>query len=90
MTAMADDLQFRSAVELLRLGFGELVPMEIISIDRAKLPAESLRLLVVMLAMAGEERPAHGMARLWLRRDLWDHHPQDAAGLGDRVPESVS
>lgn len=70
VTAMADDLQFRSAVELLRLGFGELVPMEIISIERGKLPAESLRLLVVMLAMAGEERPAHGMARLWLRRDL--------------------
>lgn len=68
--AMADDLQFKSAVELLRLGFGELVPMEIINIERAKLPPESHRLLVVMLAMAGEERPAHGMARLWLRKDL--------------------
>lgn len=68
--AMADDLQFRSAVELLRLGFGELVPMEVLGIERSRLPPESLRLLVVMLAMAGEERPAHGMARLWLRRDL--------------------
>lgn len=70
VTAMAADLQFRSAVELLRLGFGELVPMEVLGIERADLPAESLRLLVVMLAMAGEERPAHGMARLWLRKDL--------------------
>lgn len=68
--AMATDLQFRSAVELLRLGFGELVPMEVLGIARANLPPESLRLLVVMLAMSGEERPAHGMARLWLRRDL--------------------
>jgi soluble lytic murein transglycosylase len=70
VTAMASDPQFRSAVELLRLGFGELVPMEILGIDRAALPPESHRLLVVMLAMAGEERPAHGMARLWLRKDL--------------------
>ncbi|MBL8920767.1 MAG: transglycosylase SLT domain-containing protein [Myxococcaceae bacterium] len=70
VTAMAADLQFRAAVELLRLGFGELVPMEILGIDRAALPPESHRLLVVMLAMAGEERPAHGMARLWLRKDL--------------------
>lgn len=68
--AMADDVQFQSAVELLRLGFGELVPMEILGIDRAKAPPEAHRLLVMMLAMAGEERPAHGMARLWLRRDL--------------------
>lgn len=70
VTAMSDDLQFQSAVELLRLGFGDQVPMEILGINRAKLPAESLRLLVVMLAMSGNERPAHGMARLWLRHDL--------------------
>lgn len=67
---MKDDVQFQSAVELLRMGFGELVPMEILGIDRAKAPPEAHRLLVMMLAMAGEERPAHGMARLWLRRDL--------------------
>ncbi len=67
---LVDVPQFKSAVELLRLGFGELVPMEIVSMNRAALPRESLRLLVLMLAMAGHERAAHGMARLWLRRDL--------------------
>ncbi|MCA2977651.1 MAG: lytic transglycosylase domain-containing protein [Myxococcaceae bacterium] len=67
---VATDVQFQSAVELLRLGFGELVPMELLAVDRAKAPPDVHRLLVLMLAMAGEERPAHGMARLWLRRDL--------------------
>ncbi|MBE2248207.1 MAG: transglycosylase SLT domain-containing protein [Myxococcus sp.] len=70
VTAMKDDLQFQSAVELLRLGFGDQVTMEVLGIDRKRLPAESLRLLVVLLSMAGQERSAHGMARLWLRRDL--------------------
>ncbi len=67
---VADDPQFHSAVELLRLGFGELVPMEVLSVDRTNLPADSLRLLVHVLALSGEARAAHGMTRLWLRRDL--------------------
>ncbi len=67
---MAKDPQFLSAVELLRLGFGELVPMEVLSIDRTNLPGDSLRLMVQVLALSGEARPAHGMTRLWLRRDL--------------------
>lgn len=67
---LATDPQFASAVELLRLGFGELVPMEILAIDRTRLPTESLRLMVLVLSMAGEERSAHGLARLWLRKDL--------------------
>lgn len=67
---LANDPQFASAVELLRLGFGELVPMEILAIDRTALPADSLRLMVLVLSLAGEERSAHGLARLWLRRDL--------------------
>lgn len=67
---LASDPQFQSAVELLRLGFGELVPMEILAIDRTGLPPDSLRLMVLVLSLAGEERSAHGLARLWLRRDL--------------------
>ena len=67
---LGNDPQFASAVELLRLGFGELVPMEILAIDRTALPSESLRLMVLVLSLAGEDRAAHGLARLWLRRDL--------------------
>jgi len=67
---VSKDPQFRSAVELLRLGFGELVPMEILSIDRTNLPGDSLRLMVQVLSLSGEARAAHGMTRLWLRRDL--------------------
>jgi soluble lytic murein transglycosylase len=67
---LGNDPQFASAVELLRLGFGELVPMEILAIDRTALPADSLRLMVLVLSLAKEDRAAHGLARLWLRRDL--------------------
>lgn len=67
---LANDPQFASAVELLRLGFGEFVPTEILAIDRTALPAESLRLMVLVLSLAGEARSAHGLARLWLKRDL--------------------
>lgn len=67
---LGNDPQFASAVELLRLGFGELVPMEILAIDRTALPSESLRLMVLVLSLSGEDRAAHGLARLWLRRDL--------------------
>ncbi len=61
---------FHTAVELVRLGFGDLVPTELLSVDRAGLPVESRRVLVHLLSLAGEERTAHGMARLWLRQDL--------------------
>lgn len=67
---LSNDPQFASAVELLRLGFGELVPMEVLAIDRTELPSESLRLMVLILSLAGEQRSAHGLARLWLRKDL--------------------
>ena len=67
---LGSDPQFASAVELLRLGFGELVPMEILAIDRTALPTDSLRLMVLVLSLAKEDRAAHGLARLWLRRDL--------------------
>lgn len=67
---LTNDPQFLSAIELLRLGLGELVPMEILAVDRTGLPADSIRLMVVVLSMAKEERAAHGLARIWLRRDL--------------------
>lgn len=62
--------QLASAIELLRLGFGALVPTELLAIERAGLPPESVRLLVLLMSLSGEERAAHGMARLWLRREL--------------------
>jgi soluble lytic murein transglycosylase len=68
--SLAADPQFRSAIELVRLGFGDHVATEVLAIDRSGLPPASLRLLVLVLAEAGAERQAHGMARLWLRRDL--------------------
>jgi soluble lytic murein transglycosylase len=67
---LGTDPQFASAVELLRLGFGELVPMEVLAIDRTALPTDSLRLMVLILSLAHEDRSAHGLARLWLRKDL--------------------
>jgi soluble lytic murein transglycosylase len=67
---VALDQNFATAVELLRLGFGELVPTELLAIDRTALTTDSLRLMTHVLAMAGEERAAHGLARLWLKRDL--------------------
>ncbi len=67
---LADDLQFRQTVELLRLGLNDLVPMEVVSMNRASLPRESLRVLVHLLSLSGDQRAAHGMARLWLRKDL--------------------
>ncbi|MEW5738835.1 MAG: transglycosylase SLT domain-containing protein [Myxococcota bacterium] len=67
---LANDPRFLSAVELLRLGMGELVPGEILGIDRSALPRESVRLLVLVLSLSGQERQAHGLARLWLKREL--------------------
>ncbi|GMU59963.1 MAG: hypothetical protein AMXMBFR34_17260 [Myxococcaceae bacterium] len=67
---LAKDRRFLGAVELLRLGMGELVPGELLSIDRSRLPREPVRLLVLVLAMSGQERQAHGLARLWLKGDL--------------------
>lgn len=67
---LAEDPRFLGAVELLRLGFGELVPGELIGIDRSALPRESVRLLVLVLSLSGQQRQAHGLARLWLKGDL--------------------
>jgi soluble lytic murein transglycosylase len=64
------DPRYLAAVELHRLGFDEIVQVEVLSIDRTALPLESLRALVYLLSEAREQRAAHGMARLWLKRDL--------------------
>jgi soluble lytic murein transglycosylase len=67
---VARDPNFATAVELLRLGFGDLVPSEILAIDRTAVTVDSLRLMVQVLSLAGKEREAHGLARIWLRKDL--------------------
>lgn len=67
---LGDDRRFRAAVELVRLGLGELVPGELMAIDRSALPARSVRAMVVVLSRSGMERQAHGLARLWLKRDF--------------------
>lgn len=67
---LADERGFQAAVELLRLGFPDHVASEVLGLDRALLPPDSVRLLVVLLHKAGEMRAAHGVARLWLKGDL--------------------
>ncbi|HZI10649.1 MAG TPA: transglycosylase SLT domain-containing protein [Myxococcus sp.] len=67
---MGEDPHFRAGVELFRLGFPEAVSSEMLAVNRAKLPPESVRLLVLVLHEAGDERSAHAVARLALRRDL--------------------
>jgi soluble lytic murein transglycosylase len=67
---MEKDPHFLAAVELLRLGFPEAVSSELLAINRTGLPAENLRLLIHLLALAGDERSAHAVARVALRRDL--------------------
>jgi soluble lytic murein transglycosylase len=67
---LSDEPNFQTAIEWSRLGISEQVPLELIAIDRSHLPRESLRLIVFVISLSGEDRSAHGMARLWLRRDL--------------------
>jgi soluble lytic murein transglycosylase len=67
---LAAERGFHAAVELLRLGFPEQVSSEVLGLDRASLPADSVRLLVTLLHLANEQRAAHGVARLWLKGDL--------------------
>ncbi|MBK7863240.1 MAG: transglycosylase SLT domain-containing protein [Archangiaceae bacterium] len=67
---LSDEPNFLSAIEWSRLGISEQVPLELLAIDRSRLPREALRLIVFVISLSGEERSAHGMARLWLRRDL--------------------
>lgn len=68
--ALADVPSFWSAVEFLRLGLPKYVRSEIQAIERDGLPDAAVRLLVLVLSKAKEERVAQGLARLWLQRDL--------------------
>lgn len=67
---LSDEPSFTTAIELLRLGVTDQVTLELLAIDRSRLPRESLRLMVILISLTGDQRAAHGMARLWLRRDL--------------------
>lgn len=67
---MGEDPHFLAGVELLRLGFMDAVPSELLAVNRTGQPAESIRLLVQLLSLAGDTRGAHAVARVALRRDL--------------------
>jgi soluble lytic murein transglycosylase len=67
---LSDDPNLSTGVELLRLGFKDAVPDELLAVSRANLPPESIRLLVYLLAAAGDGQSAHGVARVSLRREL--------------------
>jgi soluble lytic murein transglycosylase len=67
---MEKDPHFTAAVELLRLGFPEAVSSELLAVNRTNLPSENVRLLVQLLSVSGDERGAHAVARVALRRDL--------------------
>nr|WP_240359917.1 transglycosylase SLT domain-containing protein [Pyxidicoccus trucidator] len=67
---MGEDPHFKAGVELYRLGFNEAVASEMLAVNRSNQPAEAIRLLVLVLHEAGDERSAHAVARLALRKDL--------------------
>jgi soluble lytic murein transglycosylase len=67
---LPDDPHFRAGVELLRLGFSEAAASELLAARRAGQPPAAQRLLVEALALTGDARAAHGVARLSLRGEL--------------------
>ncbi len=67
---LGKDPLFKTSLELIRLGFRVEVPLEVLAIDRTGLTTEGIRLLVMVLSYSEDQRAAHGLARLWLRRDL--------------------
>ncbi|MDC0707246.1 transglycosylase SLT domain-containing protein [Stigmatella sp. ncwal1] len=67
---MQKDPHFLASVEMMRLGFPEAVTSELLAVNRTGLPPESVRLIVHLLSLAGDERSAHAVARVALRRDL--------------------
>jgi soluble lytic murein transglycosylase len=67
---MAKDPHFRAGMELLRLGFLDAAPQELLAVDRQNRDPEAVRLLVYALSAAGDARSAHAIARVSLRRDL--------------------
>lgn len=67
---MGTDPHFVAGLELQRMGFGTAASQELLAVNRTQLPPETLRLLVLILASAGDQRTAHAIARTSLRRDL--------------------
>jgi soluble lytic murein transglycosylase len=67
---MGEDPHFQAAIELLRLGFVESVPAELLAVNRVPLSESALRLLVEVLTRAGDTRSAHAVARVSLRKEL--------------------
>jgi soluble lytic murein transglycosylase len=67
---LRDDPHFRAGVELLRLGFSEAAASELLAARREGQPPGARRLLVEALALTGDARAAHGVARLSLRGEL--------------------
>ncbi|WP_041792477.1 transglycosylase SLT domain-containing protein [Stigmatella aurantiaca] len=68
--SMEKDPHFLAGVEMMRLGFPEAVSSELLAVNRTGLPPEPMRLIVHLLSLAGDERSAHAVARVALRRDL--------------------
>ncbi len=67
---LSTDPHFLVALEYLRLGMPEAVASELLAANRTGASAEANRLVVFLLDRLGEERAAHGVARLALQRDL--------------------
>ncbi|HEY8208911.1 MAG TPA: transglycosylase SLT domain-containing protein [Myxococcaceae bacterium] len=67
---LGSDPHFVTGVELVRLGFGTAASEELMAANRTGLPLETTRLLVLALSAAGDQRAAHAIARVALRRDL--------------------
>jgi soluble lytic murein transglycosylase len=67
---LSDDPRFLAGVELLRLGFPEAVPSELLSARRKGASSEAIRLLIHLLDRAGDPRAAHAVARTSLKREL--------------------
>jgi soluble lytic murein transglycosylase len=68
--SLSEDPHFLAGVELLRLGFAEAAPSELLAADRTRADSDALRLLVHLLDLAGDARAAHAVARTSLRREL--------------------
>lgn len=67
---LTEDPHFQAGVELLRLGFLDAVSSELLAANRADASPEAVRLLVNLMSRAGDQRGAHAVARLSLRKDL--------------------
>ncbi len=68
--SMGDDIHFLAGIELLRMGFTDAAASELLAVNRISQPGEAPRLLVQVIAAAGDSRSAHAIARVALRREL--------------------